>query len=1129
MKKLAWLLGAIVVVFLIAAVLVPLLVDVNSYKGLIISKVKDATGRDLTLGNLHLSLWTGPEVRAEHAALSNPPGASLPKMIAMDEIEIRLAWAPLLTGRVRIAELRMIKPVVTLETLASGGTNWSFTPAATATPADTSTNGRTDIGIDSIVIEDGTFSYRDSTKKTEQEVTHIDLRASLDSLAGPFNGKGSLVIGEQKIAFEIQSGRIEPNMPFALSAVLRSGDSSVSYKGTATASPFALDGQSVIEAIHLGDLTGAPAPTGLLAQPFHAAFKVKAANGQAQLSDGTFSSPLGNGQVAATVNYQTSPLGVGARIDIAALDLDDLLSSSSGGGKSSFVLPAGVAANLQVSVARLKIAKQLIEKLTVQASLANGVLRLTSATASLPYQSLLSAKGELRAVQGAPRFSGSFQFSSANLRGLLGTAGIALDAVPANRLRQFKAAGAVSYDGQKVAWQNVQGTLDISQFSTSGAVPLDGKSGPALSLSIDAITLDDYLSARKETAKKGDPLAGLTALADRTHDAQFVLAVGALGYQGQTMRNVRVQGVLDADRLTLTRASVEEAFGMSGELSGTISMLRTTPTLAFEIAAQGRDAGAIFAHAGMKDSDLARNLGALAIKGHLAGTGERLTYTSTVSAAGIGASGTIAGDVTELTASPMTTASLDITINNPSAALAQLHVTTGAGNTGPLRVQGTAKYGGDGLTVDLTIAGLGGQARVSGGASARQYDLTMDASFPQFSALLTSLNLPVNATTATGPFAAKAKFSGTNAQGDLSKLDITWGKSQLAGHASYTTQGNRRQITAVLNGSIVDLTPFIAKSEGKSGHAWSKEKFNFGLARNNDMRLDMQIGALLLPEQRIDALTVSGELRNGILSLSRLTGKMYGGDFDLSKSEIKFGENLDVTGRGEFTNMQLEQFLKGGVAGAQVKGPISLSLDNIQGRGESQDSLVRSLSGKGAFKGTVTILGKIETTLSATLLEVLGQQIKPLQNLTGTLNTALVSYTGTPNALSGSFTMADGVLDTKDTKFTNPRASGTATGKIDLGNWLMHMIVDLSTASNQTTQAQGGHFLTLALDGPLNGPHVGVRNASTPSEAPSGNLLQQLIPGLAPPAPSATQPSQPQTGTKKKKPLIPGLNIPLPF
>ena len=75
LKILVWLVGIIFTLVIVAAIVLPLLVDPNDFRDDIGQAVKKQTGRDLTIeGDLKLSVipWLGVEVG--RASLSNAPG-----------------------------------------------------------------------------------------------------------------------------------------------------------------------------------------------------------------------------------------------------------------------------------------------------------------------------------------------------------------------------------------------------------------------------------------------------------------------------------------------------------------------------------------------------------------------------------------------------------------------------------------------------------------------------------------------------------------------------------------------------------------------------------------------------------------------------------------------------------------------------------------------------------------------------------------------------------------------------------------------------------------------------------------------------------------------------------------------
>ena len=109
----------------------PLSFDPDSLKPRIIAAVKQATGRDLTLqGRIRLGLSLQPTLTVQGVAFANPPGFSRPQMATLEQLDLKLALIPLLSHRVEIDRLVLVKPDIILETDAQGRPNWQFTPAS---------------------------------------------------------------------------------------------------------------------------------------------------------------------------------------------------------------------------------------------------------------------------------------------------------------------------------------------------------------------------------------------------------------------------------------------------------------------------------------------------------------------------------------------------------------------------------------------------------------------------------------------------------------------------------------------------------------------------------------------------------------------------------------------------------------------------------------------------------------------------------------------------------------------------------------------------------------------------------------------------------------------------------------
>jgi hypothetical protein len=161
---------------------------------------------------------------------------------------------------------------------------------------------------------------------------------------------------------------------------------------------------------------------------------------------------------------------------------------------------------------------------------------------------------------------------------------------------------------------------------------------------------------------------------------------------------------------------------------------------------------------------------------------------------------------------------------------------------------------------------------------------------------------------------------------------------------------------------------------------------------------------------------------------------------------------------------------------------------------------MRSLAGNGNLDGTVMIIGKMEQQVGSALLGVLGAKVKAVQGVTSAVNGILSSYTGVDNKLGGTFNIKQGVLDTQDFAFSNPRARGTSKGTVDIGAWAMNMLIDLFSADQQQA------FMSVNLTGPVDGPTP--KFASNGAAGPAGLMglsqsgafnptgLVQGLPGL---------------------------------
>ncbi|MEO3431035.1 AsmA family protein [Pelagibius sp. CAU 1746] len=217
MKKLLIGLGVIVLLLIVAVIVVPMLVPLESYKGEIQARVKEQTGRDLRIdGGISLSLLPSLAVSVENVGFANAPGASTPEMATIDRLDVALQILPLLSGEVAIDRFILDKPVITLEVDKNGRPNWQLDTAAAAPSGDgggsSGTGGAADAGgslkelrLGDVRLVDGTLTYIDHQGGQEFKVSDVNMELSLPSLTSPFAAEGSAVWNSQKVSLEIDA------------------------------------------------------------------------------------------------------------------------------------------------------------------------------------------------------------------------------------------------------------------------------------------------------------------------------------------------------------------------------------------------------------------------------------------------------------------------------------------------------------------------------------------------------------------------------------------------------------------------------------------------------------------------------------------------------------------------------------------------------------------------------------------------------------------------------------------------------------------------------------------------------------------------------------------------------------
>jgi AsmA protein len=127
--KIAAIAFAILLVILIA---LPLLINFNSFRPKIESELEAALGRQVTVGNLSLSILSGSVV-ADKIAIADDPAFGKPPFITAKSLKVGVELMPLIFSKqVNVTEIKLEEPEITLLKAANGKWNFSSIGEASA-------------------------------------------------------------------------------------------------------------------------------------------------------------------------------------------------------------------------------------------------------------------------------------------------------------------------------------------------------------------------------------------------------------------------------------------------------------------------------------------------------------------------------------------------------------------------------------------------------------------------------------------------------------------------------------------------------------------------------------------------------------------------------------------------------------------------------------------------------------------------------------------------------------------------------------------------------------------------------------------------------------------------------------
>jgi len=242
-RILVYLVGALALLIIVAAVVVPMVIDPNDYKDEIAAAVEAKTGRNLTIeGDIGLSVFPWLAVEIGPTRLSNAPGFSARPFAAVKQVSVRIKLLPLLHKQVEMGTVVLDGLQLSLETRADGKTNWAdlaaheaaqAKPVPEAAPEEPSSGqlALAGLAIGGVRISDANVLWEDKKQGARYQVAGLSLRtgaiepgatvpvelgmqldASEPPVKGPVNFSGEVSLSEDSQTIRLAKSELTTDL-----------------------------------------------------------------------------------------------------------------------------------------------------------------------------------------------------------------------------------------------------------------------------------------------------------------------------------------------------------------------------------------------------------------------------------------------------------------------------------------------------------------------------------------------------------------------------------------------------------------------------------------------------------------------------------------------------------------------------------------------------------------------------------------------------------------------------------------------------------------------------------------------------------------------------------------------------
>ncbi|MEQ1888760.1 MAG: AsmA family protein [Alphaproteobacteria bacterium] len=1073
LRKIAAGLTLFLIVLSAIALALPGYIDWNRFKGEIEIQASAITGRRVFInGAVGFSLLPRPELFMENVTLANSEGATDPIMLSLERLEAHLDILPLFSGKIQVANFRIVAPVLMLEILPDGASNWIWQPGGAQ-------DNSPDIRFDRVVIERGSLRYQNRATGSGLRLTEMDVQLNAVSFRGPFEAAGSLKLQEAPVNLNARIGAIQTGRatPIDVKTVLNGG-TTINFSGIYSPDG-TISGNLNSQGTDLTQLTAAMALTGIpvtsgvrpgfLRLPYKIESSLSAGPGivtfddiKMRLNDNMLTGRF----MVDTHEKPTFEIIVGASsFDMDALPVPIAASANTSGAPNlpidQFKIPHDLDGVVRINAKAVKLNGGYMRDVNAAVSISQGVAALDEMRGQLPGGTAAKLSGKVKMTGDLPHFAGRLDLSAQNLRGLLGWLGYALPKVPDRSLGRAEMTGLLELSPQRVELQEISAEVDSSKLTAGLALAWRDRPGLGIDLHVDQLNMDNYLPEEAGLAQNtqptdntkpdvGTPWTVARRLAGR-FDSNFRLSIDRLIYRGVPVSGFEVDGALAGDTLAINSFAVADLAGSAISLSGIFSNFMTLPEGEINLRLASRDLGGLARTTGLTVPMPWAQLGNSSIEARflLANDTVEAAIDSRFEDTRVQLNGALSefSSRTSGPSGPAPALKAHISLANPS-------LTKFAAQTGlEITPEPAEEAAGVNLNADITA--------------------TSDE---------TSLSA-VNGAIGTVPVQGKAEWRRTGARPML----------QAEIHAGEIIAGNFSEVWKQSGGAAPPQDQRLP---------WSGAPFNFVALNQFDADLILDAGRISTGFYDFIKPALQINIREGMAELKQFTATLRGGEASANASLHYGGNTPELNAAWKLQGMNLEA-PGGSLSDAPaMTGSVDFS-GSIKGAGASSFAIVSNLEGKARLTARNGFIQGID-------LPAFGDQLGRLEraaDFSSLLDTVLKSGKTAYQRIDVPFVIRQGVAQSTEPQISIDSVTGGLDASIDLPRYWLNAESSLTLNAHMNAPPLG-----IAYIGPLNTPSLLLRTGRLENyftQALLSKSLQRVISKSEPPAAPAAAPQTP--------------------